>query len=129
LEERIMKKIVPLITLAAASVGFIGGYTKNRRTQTNNTFNTALSMDLNSLETRKLPDDIFNINYSGVLRSNLFVEARVSERHETFIGSGAKSTDIIDGTLVTDQARGGLRYWAATFCGVVACWVRQRAGV
>jgi hypothetical protein len=97
---------------------FIGGYTKNRRTQTNNTFNTALSMDLNSLETRKLPDDIFNINYSGVLRSNLFVEARVSERHETFIGSGAKSTDLIDGTLVTDQARGGLRYWAATFCGV-----------
>jgi len=26
LEERIMKKIVPLITLAAASLGFIGGY-------------------------------------------------------------------------------------------------------
>jgi hypothetical protein len=97
---------------------FIGGYTKNRRTQTNNTFNTALSMDVNSLETRKLPDDIFNINYSGVLRSTLFVEARVSERHETFIGSGAKSQDLIDGTLVTDQARGGLRYWAATFCGV-----------
>src|SRR5262245_19186575 len=45
---------------------FIGGYTKNRRTQTNNTFNTALSMDLNSLETRQLPDDIFNVNYSGV---------------------------------------------------------------
>ena len=41
----------------------------------------------------------------------------VSKRRFTFQGSGAKSTDLIDGTLMVDAAR-GWRYWSATFCGV-----------
>lgn len=88
-----------------------------RDQQINNTFNPAASMDLNSLETRETPQDLLVVNYSGAVRSNLFVEALFSKRQFSFIGSGAKSTDRIDGTLMIDAAR-GLRYWSATFCGV-----------
>jgi outer membrane receptor for ferrienterochelin and colicin len=97
---------------------FQGAYTKNTRDQLNNTFNTSLSMDQRSLTDRQLPDDLWTVNYSGVLSSSLFVEGRYSTRHQTFIGSGAKSTDLIDGTLLIDRARGNLRYWADTFCGI-----------
>lgn len=85
--------------------------------QVNNTFNAAASMDVNSLETRKTPQDLFVVNYSGVIGRNLFVEALFSKRRFTFEGTGATSTDLIDGTLMVDAAR-GLRYWSATFCGV-----------
>ncbi len=91
--------------------------------QINNTFNPAASMDLNSLETRELPQDLLVVNYSGVLRANLFVEALYSRRQFTFIGTGATSRDLIDGTLMVDAAR-GLRYWSATFCGI--CDPEQR---
>jgi len=91
-------------------------YTKIIDNQVNNTFNTAASMDLNSLETRKLPQDLYVVNYSGVITPTFFVEGLVSRRRFTFEGSGAKSTDLIDGTLMIDNAR-NYRYWSATFCG------------
>ena len=93
------------------------GYTRIIDEQINNTFNTAASMDLNSLETRKTPQDLFVVNYSGAVGAHLFVEGLFSKRQFTFKGSGARSTDLIDGTLMVDAAR-GLRYWSATFCGV-----------
>ena len=95
-----------------------GNYIKINDSQVNNTFNTALSMDLRSLGTRENPQDLYSINYSGALTSSLLVEALWSRRHLSFVGSGATSTDLIEGTLMTDQARGGLRYWSDTFCGV-----------
>jgi hypothetical protein len=86
--------------------------------QVNNTFSTAASMDLRSLENRSQPQDLFTINYTGILRPNFFVEGRYSQRNFTFVGSGSTFTDIIEGTLLLDQARGSLRYWSPTFCGV-----------
>ena len=74
-------------------------------------------MDAASLNTRKLPEDLFTINYNGILSSTFFVEGRFSSRHFSFIGDGASSTDRINGTLLIDQQR-GTRYWSATFCGV-----------
>lgn len=97
---------------------FQGTFIKETRDQLNNTFNQALSMDERSLEDRQTPQDLTTFNYNGVLTPNLFIEGRFSKRNFTFIGSGAKSTDLIDGTLITDRQRGGLRYGAATFCGV-----------
>ena len=76
------------------------------------------SMDLRSLYTRELPQNLFTVGYSGVLSPSFFVEGRYSARHFSFIGSGATSTDLIDGTLLIDSARGNLRYWSPTFCGV-----------
>ena len=84
---------------------FQGSVTRNSSDQLNNTFNTSLSMDLRSLSDRQLPDNLWTVNYSGILSSRLFVEARVSQREEHFIGSGAKSTDLIDGTLLIDRQR------------------------
>lgn len=92
-------------------------YTRIFDSQENNTFNPAASMDLNSLYTRKTPQDLMVVSYSGVIKSNFFVEALFSKRHFTFEGDGARSTDRIDGTLMIDNSR-GLRFWSATFCGI-----------
>ena len=45
------------------------------------------------------------------------LEARASQRHFTFIGSGSQYTDLIKGTLLIDNKL-GTRYWSPTFCGV-----------
>ena len=95
-----------------------GGLTKSERTQENNTFNVNLSMDLASLGTRELPEDLFALHYTGVLTSSVFVEGRYSNRHQSFIGSGSRFTDLEHGTLLIDRSRGNTRYWAETLCGV-----------
>lgn len=82
------------------------------------TFNPALSMDTNSLGTREQPQKLYSLNYSGVVSPALFVEALWSRRNSSGIGVGARSRDLIDGTLLVDRARGGTRYWSDTFCGV-----------
>ncbi len=95
-----------------------GTYTKETRDQLNNTFSTATSLDQASLYNRQLPQDYFTGNYRGILSPRLFLEARLTERHFSFIGSGSPYTDLINGTLLIDRARGNLRYWSPTFCGV-----------
>ena len=97
---------------------FQSAFTKHQRTQENNTFNQNLSMDLNSLGTRELPEDLFTFNYTGVVTSTFFVEGRYSNRHQSFIGSGSRFTDLERGTLLLDRSRGNTRYWTDTFCGV-----------
>jgi outer membrane receptor protein involved in Fe transport len=92
-------------------------YSKVFDEQQNNTFNTAASIDVNSLYTRRTPQDLSVVNYSGVLSNNLFVEALFSQRHFTFEGDGAQSTELVDGTLMIDNSQ-GYRFWSATFCGV-----------
>jgi outer membrane receptor for ferrienterochelin and colicin len=92
-------------------------YLKFFETQKNYTFNTSASMDLRSLGDRQEPQTLATVNYSGVLSNNFFVEARYSGRRFSFVDSGAKSTDLIQGTLLIDQSRNG-RYWSDTFCGV-----------
>ncbi len=95
---------------------FQGAFTKVNRDATNNTFNPQLSMDVASLEDRSLPEDLFTINYTGVLTPSLFLEARYSQRNFTFVGSGSKFTDLQQGTLLIDPS--GRRYNSPTFCGV-----------
>src|SRR4051812_14925412 len=79
---------------------FQGAYSKIIQNETNDTFNTAASMDIRSLDNRQLPQDLFTAFYNGILSSSLFVEARVSSRHFSFIGDGAPTTDLIEGTLL-----------------------------
>ena len=97
---------------------FQGAYTKFIENQTNDTFSTSASMDLRSLDNRQLPEDLSTGSYNGVLSSNFFVETRFSARHYSFVGSGAPTTDLIDGTLLLDGQRGNTRFWSPTFCGV-----------
>jgi hypothetical protein len=72
-------------------------------------------------------DRRFTINYNGILSPSFTFEARYSERHQTLQGSGAKATDIINGTLILDPA--GRRYWSATFCGVCEAETRDNQDV
>jgi len=93
-------------------------YNHHDRSQVNYSFNQNTTMDLRSLGTRRLPERLYAGTYSGMLTNKLFVEALVSKRTFQFIGSGAKSTDLIEGTLLIDNSRGGGRWWSDTFCGV-----------
>ena len=94
-------------------------YNHHDRSQINYSFNQNTTMDLRSLGTRELPERLYAGTYSGMLTSKLFVEALLSKRTLRFLGSGAKSTDLIEGTLLIDNSRaGGARWWSDTFCGV-----------
>lgn len=93
-------------------------FLKIRETEENYTFNINASMDERSLGDRKDPQNLYTVAYSGVLTPRFFVEARYSARDFSFINSGAKSTDRIEGTLLLDQSRNNTRYWADTFCGI-----------
>jgi outer membrane receptor protein involved in Fe transport len=100
-----------------------GSFIKEKLDQLNDTFNPSTSMDLRSLYDRSTPQDISTISYSGVLTPTLFLEARFSKRNFTFVGSGAPTTDIVEGTLLVDNPS-GRRYWSPTFCGV--CTAEER---
>jgi hypothetical protein len=94
-------------------------YNHHDRSQINYSFNQNTTMDLRSLGTRELPERLYSVNYSGALKSNFFAEVLYSKRTLEFIGAGAKSTDLIEGTLLIDNGRaGGARWWSDTFCGV-----------
>jgi hypothetical protein len=94
----------------------LGSYSEIDDLEDGNIFSGAL--DLNSLVVRETPQELWSINYTGTFTDNLLLSAQYSERQFTFIGSGAKSTDLIAGTLITDRSRGGVRYHSPTFCGV-----------
>ncbi len=93
-------------------------YTKINQNIENFQFQNIL--DLRSLFTYEQPQDLLSLHYTAVLQSNLAIEAQWAQRKFTFVGYGATSTDLIDGTLLIDRSRGGtgFRYWAPTFCGV-----------
>jgi hypothetical protein len=95
---------------------FVGEYQKILNPLSNQAFGTVL--DQRSLFTEQLPQDLWSINYTGILTPSLLFEGRVSARHFSFVGAGAQSTDLIQGTLLQDRARNSARYWAPTFCGV-----------
>jgi len=83
--------------------------------------NTAqAAMDLQSLTDQGQPQDLYSIHYTGVVRSNLFLEAQYSARHLKFTNTGADTKDRIKGSLVLDLAN-GRRYWSPTFCSGSVC--------
>ena len=93
-------------------------YTGINREEENNSFpSPELVMDELSLYDRKLPQRLWSANYTGTLGSNFFVEAQYSRRGFTFEGAGAKTRDLIEGTVLQDQQTGA-RWWSPTFCGV-----------
>ena len=80
----------------------------------------ATSWTLRSLYNQGQPQDLLSVHYTGVLTSNLSVEGQWAQRDFTFVGAGAPTRDLIEGTLLIDRSRGGtnFRYWSPTFCGV-----------
>jgi outer membrane receptor for ferrienterochelin and colicin len=93
-----------------------GSYMNIKQSIINNNFQNVL--DLRSLYTQTQPQDLLSLNYNGVLGGRFAIEGQVSNRRFAIEDTGSKSTDIIDGTLLIDRARGGtaFRYWSPTFC-------------
>jgi outer membrane receptor protein involved in Fe transport len=56
----------------------------------------AFSIDPRTLVNRTLPNSLLVANYTGVLGSNVFVEAQYSQKKFGFRGTGGTSTDIVD---------------------------------
>ncbi|RPH54371.1 hypothetical protein EHM82_06970, partial [bacterium] len=100
----------------------LGSYSEIDDAEAGNAFTPILDRD--SLVTRETPQELWSVNYTGTFGDNLLLTAQYSEREFTFIGSGAKSTDRIDGTLLIARALGNGRYHSPTFCGV--CTPEQR---
>ncbi len=99
---------------ATPSHRLVGSYMEVEREQAGYGFGTV--MDLRSVYTRELPQELLTVNYTGILSDNFFVEGAYSEREFKFVGSGSPWTDLIDGTLLVQRV-GGRRWWSPTFCG------------
>lgn len=93
-----------------------GAYTKRTRDELNNTFGDV--MDRDSFYDSFGPENLLSANYTGVLSANFFVEAQYSRRRLSFVGSGARFTDIERGTMIQDRSRGSARWNSPTFCAV-----------
>lgn len=78
-------------------------------------------IDERSLATREQPKTLFGLNYSGILTSNLLVEAMFS-RMDDDLTRGAETRDLIEGTLLRDSANN--RMWSPSGCGAI-CGVKQ----
>jgi hypothetical protein len=116
LERRFQGKLTYGLT---ANHTFRGDYMRIQREEEGNAFPSPQTiLDLASLVDRKTPQDMVSLHYAGILSPKFFVEGQFSQRHFSFQNSGARSTDLIEGALIIDQARGNLRYHAPTFCGV-----------
>ena len=95
---------------------FKGAFTKRNRDETNNTFGDV--MDRDSFYDSGQPEDLLSANYTGILSSKFFVEAQYSRRRLSFVGSGARFTDIERGTMIQDRSRDSARWNSPTFCAV-----------
>ena len=94
-----------------ARVSYLNNFTRSQNSNFQN------EMDLISLTDREDPEFTWSLNYTATLTSKLFFEAQYSRHDASIVGAGAKSSDLIDGTLVIDGLSGG-RFNSATFCGV-----------
>ncbi len=96
---------------------FQASFIKEKLDQLNDTFSPSTSMDLRSLvrpvdaaghlhgQLQRRPD-------TDPVRGSPCLEAELHLR-----GSGAPTTDIVEGTLLVDNPS-GRRFWSPTFCGV-----------
>jgi outer membrane receptor protein involved in Fe transport len=94
-----------------------GTYLRVDETQTNYAFPSIPVMDFASVYNRELPQEQIAVAYNGTLSSNLFIEGQYSKRKFSFQNSGGIYTDLIQGTVVRDVAR-GQAYNSPIFCGI-----------
>jgi Carboxypeptidase regulatory-like domain len=102
---------------AARNHTFTGSWMDNSTEQSNRPTLTA-SIDPHTLDTRKLPNDLFVVNYNGVLTSRLFATFQVSQKRFGFRENGGNSSDIHDSpffSLGVADVPGGLAYNAPYF--------------
>jgi outer membrane receptor protein involved in Fe transport len=92
----------------------VGTYLNVKTTENNNFF--APIYDAASIVTqRQLPNSLKTAEYTGILTSNLNVEAAAAQKKFSFINSGGIYTDRLRGTWISDA---NARFNAPVFCGV-----------
>ena len=79
-------------------------------------------VDERSLADRGIRKTLLAANYSGVLTTNLLVEAQFS-RMDHDLWRGSETKDLVEGTLLRDSASGN-RMWSPSGCGKI-CGVKQ----
>jgi hypothetical protein len=105
------------------------GYIDSDAKETNHYYNWGPPADWGAVDaSRQTPNTAWNVNYTGVLTDNFFVEALYSEREFQFIGAGGDDTSIGGGTPVYDYLDYALIN-APWFCGVCPAEVRGNENV
>jgi outer membrane receptor protein involved in Fe transport len=103
---------------------FKGSYTNRRLDTLNNSFGTVI--DARTFYNNANEDDLYSLNYTGVITPKWFVEAQYSRRERDYIGSGATTQDQYAGTPIWDRSRGQARFNSPTFCAVCGSGLEQR---
>ena len=73
--------------------------------------------DMDSAYPRQISQNIYALNYSGVLSNTFFLEAQYSSRDITWLNSGSRYTDVERGTPVWDLTTYAI-YNSPIFCAV-----------
>jgi len=94
----------------------VGSYIKIKETQPGTSFSNIL--DLKSVYTREVPEELATANYTGLFGQNFSLTGQYSQRKFTFENSGSRSTDLIAGTLILANQLNNARYHSPTFCGI-----------
>jgi outer membrane receptor protein involved in Fe transport len=95
----------------------IGSYLDRERDWENYYWPGRPVYDLDSFYERSSPEDLYALNYSGVLSSAFAVEAQYSARRLVLADSGSRYTDVERGTPVKDNLNGVI-YNSPVFCAV-----------
>ena len=106
-----------------SSNNFKASYTNRSIKTTNNNFGTV--MDTASLYNNGQEFTLAVINYTSVLKNNLFLEGQYSKKVGLTLDTGSQFTDIAKGTPIWDRSRGQARFNAPTFCAVCGSGWRE----
>jgi len=82
----------------------IASYSERNRDWTNYYYSSYPPVDRAQFYDRSIPETLLSLNYTGVLSDNLFLEGQYSQRELTFVGSGSRYTDMIQGTPVIERS-------------------------
>ncbi len=87
-------------------------------TQEENTYFGEPVMDLASLGPLSTPEDLLSVHYAATVGPSLFLEGQLSRRRRAPTGLGARTTDLVGGTVLRDGSRGGVGWNSPFLCAV-----------
>lgn len=102
-------------------------YIKNRLDTINNHYTSATAvLDERSLYNNANDENLLSLNYTSVLKSNLFIEGQYSKRDLAYLGTGSQFDDMVRGTPIWDRSRSSARFNSPTFCAVCGSGIELR---
>ncbi len=113
-EDRLEGKLTLAITNSHSLLGSI----IDIASETTNNDPFGIVLETKALTDREDPQTLTAFNYTGVVTSNLFIEAQYSEREFTIAkGAGSNATDFVGGTTLIDLQNSAATYHTPYFCG------------